>query len=277
MSRSARGDLVAPPLTARVVSALLLAPLVLLLLWLGPPWTDGLLLVAACIMMWEWARMCGARSLGWLEAVSVLTVAAAVGLGALQGILPALAVVALGTLLAGTAAALRRSQGPQDGSFGWFGLGVVYVGGSVLAFQWLRDLEAGRQVIFWLIFVVWATDIGAYAVGRALKGPKLWPAISPNKTWAGALGGLLAAVGVGLAFALATRTGPLGLIALASAGASLAAQVGDFFESFVKRRFHRKDSSALIPGHGGLLDRVDGLVGGTLAVALAAALREASL
>ena len=265
------------PLTVRVLSALVLAPPVLAVIWVGPPWTDVLLCLAAGVMVWEWARMCGARSIGWLEAVSILSVASSVALGALVGIERAFAAVAVGALATGAVAALRRTRGGEDGSFGWFSLGIVYVAVPLLAFQWLRGLDEGRALIVWLLLVVWATDIGAFAVGRTLGGPKLWPAVSPNKTWAGGLGGLTAAGLVSAAYVAVTGTGQLALGLLLAIAASFAAQLGDFFESFVKRRFHRKDTSGLIPGHGGLLDRVDGLIGGTLAVALVIALKEVRL
>lgn len=276
-SRSALGEAVSRALTVRVLSALVLGPPVLLLLWLGPPWTDFLLFGAAGIMVWEWARMCGARSIGWLEAVSILAVTTAVTVGALQGILTAFAVVALGASAAAATAALRRTRDVEDGGCGWFGLGVVYVAVPLLAFQWLRGLENGQSLIVWLVLVVWATDIGAFAVGRTLRGPKLWPAVSPSKTWAGAFGGLLAAGSVGLALFELLETRSFTIAILVATATSIAAQMGDFFESFVKRRFHRKDSSGLIPGHGGLLDRVDGLIGGTLAMASVIALKEVLL
>jgi phosphatidate cytidylyltransferase len=251
-----------------------LAPPVLVVLWFGSPWLDGLLLLGGAVMVWEWARMCGARSVGWLEAASILAVAAAVLAGALYGIAWACLAVAAGTLVAGAAAALRRTRQEADGGFGWFALGILYVGLPVVAFQWLRGLESGRELIVWLILVVWATDIGAFAVGKTLGGPKLWARVSPNKTWSGGLGGVAAATLLGCIFAVATGNYHPALLVAFSAVTSVAAQAGDFFESFVKRRFRRKDTSSLIPGHGGLLDRVDGLIGGTLAVAAALALWE---
>ncbi|WP_421709832.1 phosphatidate cytidylyltransferase [Algihabitans sp.] len=212
-------------MTVRVLSALVLGPPVLLLLWLGPPWTDFLLFGAAGIMVWEWARMCGARSIGWLEAVSILAVTTAVTVGALQGILTAFAVVALGASAAAATAALRRTRDAEDGSCAWFGLGVVYVAVPLLAFQWLRGLENGQSLIVWLVLVVWATDIGAFAVGRTLRGPKLWPAVSPSKTWAGAFGGLLAAGSVGLALFELLETRSFAIAILVATATSIAAQM----------------------------------------------------
>jgi phosphatidate cytidylyltransferase len=261
-------------LNTRILSAALLAPPVLAVLWFGSPWLDGLLLVAGGIMIWEWARMCGARSIGALEAVSIAAVALAVAAGYLWGEPPALAVLAGGAALAAAVAGLRRTRTAGDGGLGWFALGVVYVGLPVLAFQWLRGLDEGKLLIFWLILLVWATDIGAYAVGKTFGGPKLWPSVSPNKTWSGGIGGVAMAMVVGLGFAWSAGSDEMLLVVALSVATSIAAQAGDFFESYVKRRFHRKDTSGLIPGHGGLLDRVDGLIGGTLAVAVAVVLWE---
>jgi phosphatidate cytidylyltransferase len=264
-------------LNTRILSAVLLAPPVLAILWAGSPWIDGLLLIAGCVMIWEWARMCGARSVGPLEATSIAAVAGAVVVGFVWGAQVGVATVALGALAAGIAAALRRARTAGDGGCGWFAFGIAYVGLPVLAFQWLRGLDAGMLLIFWLILVVWATDIGAYAVGKTLGGPKLWPAVSPNKTWSGGLGGVAMAILVGLAFAWGSGAGDAVFGAALSGLTSIAAQAGDFFESYVKRRFHRKDTSGLIPGHGGLLDRVDGLIGGTLAVAVALVVWESAI
>ena len=119
----------------------------------------------------------------------------------------------------------------------------------------------GRATIFFLLGVVWASDIGAYAFGRLIGGPKLAPALSPNKTWAGAAGGLICALLVGFAAAHWGHREALQLLA-ATAAVAIAAQLGDLGESFAKRHFHVKDSGGLIPGHGGLLDRLDIAAGG---------------
>jgi phosphatidate cytidylyltransferase len=139
---------------------------------------------------------------------------------------------------------------------------------AAAAFAWLRaDPTAGRANAFFLLAIVWATDIAAYLTGRAAKGPKLAPRISPAKTWSGAAGGIAAAICTGLITAAITATSLPHAAAIAAA-LSIIAQAGDLGESAVKRRFGVKDSSRLIPGHGGALDRLDS----TLAVSLAAAL-----
>ena len=151
----------------------------------------------------------------------------------------------------------------------WLAAGAVYIAVPCIAIIWLRsDAAVGRQAIFWLFAVVWATDIGAYFAGRGIGGPKLAPRISPGKTWAGLLGGMVCAALVGAATALLldlSRAAPLIVI---SALLALVAQAGDLLESMVKRRFGVKDSGHLIPGHGGVLDRLDGLL--TAAPAIAA-------
>jgi phosphatidate cytidylyltransferase len=130
---------------------------------------------------------------------------------------------------------------------------------------WLRsDFE--RALVIWLIAVVWATDTGAYLVGRKLGGPKLAPAISPGKTWSGLAGGVGAAALTGLVAAKLHDDGRVVTLVAASMVLALVAQVGDLFESGLKRRFGAKDSSNLIPGHGGVLDRVDGILAAVLAL-----------
>jgi phosphatidate cytidylyltransferase len=146
--------------------------------------------------------------------------------------------------------------------------GAAYVLLAAAGLLWLRaDPMEGRANLLFLLVLVWASDIGAYTAGRALGGPLLAPQISPSKTVAGALGGLLAAVLVGIVAALASST-PLWRAGILTGLLGMVAQAGDLGESFVKRRFGVKDSGRLIPGHGGLLDRLDAL----LAVALAASL-----
>ncbi|MEW5728019.1 MAG: phosphatidate cytidylyltransferase, partial [Pseudomonadota bacterium] len=151
----------------------------------------------------------------------------------------------------------------------WAGLGALYVGLPSVALVWLRgDPEVGRETVFWLLLLVWATDTGAYAFGRLIGGPKLMPAVSPKKTWAGLVGGMICAGAVGLAVAAAVPLPNAAGLAVGSAMLAVVAQAGDLLESWVKRRFGVKDSSSIIPGHGGVLDRVDGLLAAGAAVAL---------
>ena len=142
--------------------------------------------------------------------------------------------------------------------------GFAYTGLAVLALASLRAMPgAGRAAMIFLLAVVWSSDVGAYLAGRLLGGPRLAPSISPGKTWSGAAGGLAAAVLVGAA-AAALGWGHLGLVMLAAGILGVTAQIGDLLESAVKRHFGVKDSGRLIPGHGGLLDRLDGLMAASL-------------
>jgi len=143
---------------------------------------------------------------------------------------------------------------------GWaLASGVLYSGLPVLALLYLRgDPDDGLWLALWAMALVWATDIGAYFAGRAIGGPKLAPGISPNKTWAGLIGGMVAALGIGLVMHI--HTGLPAFLVFASPVLAILAQCGDLLESGMKRKAGLKDSSNLIPGHGGVLDRVDGLV-----------------
>ena len=238
----------------RIASALVLVPLVVAAAYLGG-WAFTLVVaVAALIMAWEWHRLCGASALGTMFLGAA--VLAAVILGDRGMPVTALAAAFALAAVAGAIALIFER------AFLWIALGTVYLSVPVVALIWLRAGPAeGRALVFWVFAVVWATDVGAYVAGRVIGGPRLAPRLSPKKTWAGAFGGigLAALVGVGAAFAGPGIGRGLGLI-VASLGLSLAAQAGDLAESAVKRRFGVKQSGALIPGHGGMLDRADGLL-----------------
>jgi phosphatidate cytidylyltransferase len=155
----------------------------------------------------------------------------------------------------------------------WAPAGLAYAGLSGLSLAWLRDADhAGLVAILFLFAVVWATDIAAFFVGRSLGGPKLAPAISPGKTQSGALGGAAGGVLAGVALAAFADLDNLPLMALLAFLLSVVSQIGDLFESWVKRRHGVKDSGNLIPGHGGVMDRVDGLVAAAFALYVVGAL-----
>ena len=149
----------------------------------------------------------------------------------------------------------------------WLGWAYILVG--AVALHWLRTDEAGLLNVLFVLVIVWSSDIGAYLAGRMIGGPKLAPAISPGKTWSGAIGGLAMAVLVGLAVSQAVHPGPPLHAVVLGAVLSVASQIGDLIESAAKRHFGVKDSSRIIPGHGGLFDRLDGVLA---AAPLAAAL-----
>lgn len=153
--------------------------------------------------------------------------------------------------------------------FLWRAAGVLAIGLPCLALVWLRrDPDFGRQIVFWLFALVWATDIGAYAAGKLIGGPKLAPRISPAKTWAGLIGGVGCAGAVGAVAAVLMGSGAMVAFVALSACLGAVSQAGDLTESWIKRRFRVKDASNIIPGHGGMLDRVDGLLAASAAVAL---------
>lgn len=157
---------------------------------------------------------------------------------------------------------------------GWIALGALYAGAMLAAPLVIRaDAGLGFVVMVFLFAVVWATDIAAYFAGRLAGGRKLWPAVSPNKTWSGAVAGAIAATVAGLAVAAVAGIGPPAAIAVLGFVLSIAAQFGDLFESALKRSFGVKDASHAIPGHGGLMDRLDGFVAAAAAAAVVGAMR----
>jgi phosphatidate cytidylyltransferase len=252
---SARGR--KPDLLVRTASALVLGPAVLLLAYLGGWFFSGFVLVLAAGAVVEWVHLVtpGHRSGGMLL----------LALAGTAGTLLAGFLVDAGTGLAVAAAAtLVLYAGARQGGAAFPGLlafAIPYVGIGALALLWLRERpEEGLGLLAYLLLVIWATDIGAYAAGRTIGGPKLAPRISPKKTWAGLLGGMTAAAAVGYAVATAVSAAGPGGAALLGAGLAVVGQAGDLFESAIKRRFDVKDSGRLIPGHGGLLDRIDGLI-----------------
>ena len=241
-------------LQIRVLSSIVLVVVVLGLTWLGGlPFRLLCVLIAGAIF-YEWTAMCRPNAVGGLSFLPEALML--VFLGALIAGLPAtplLVLVAALVLVAVIAAMLRKA--PQ-----WEAGGLAYAALSGFSLAYLRGGDhAGLIAILFLFAVVWATDILAYFVGRAIGGPKLAPSISPGKTWSGAIGGALGGLAAGLAIAAMTEWVGLWAAAVALLLA-IVAQIGDLFESFVKRRNGVKDSSHIIPGHGGVMDRVDGLV-----------------
>ncbi|MGB1548342.1 MAG: phosphatidate cytidylyltransferase, partial [Alphaproteobacteria bacterium] len=237
-------------------SAVVLVPPTLAIVYFGPPYFDGLILLVAAGLSYEWARLCGdgrVQPTGWaLVVLVVLAVAAAVA-GPDR--------VAAGLLVFGAVGLYFAGRFEEEGKGVWLAGGVLYVAIPSIACLWLRENPAaGRDIFFWLLGVVWATDIAAYAFGRTIGGPKLAPRISPNKTWAGLLGAILVAglAGWGLAEAFTLPTAEL--LGVLGGGLAIVSQGGDLGESAIKRHFDVKDTGSLIPGHGGLMDRLDGLL-----------------
>lgn len=241
-------------LQRRVVSALILAAVILALtLWGGWPFRLAWVLVAG-IVAYEWlsivsranavAAGAGVAAAGLVLAVLPLSAAAVAG------------VTAAAALIGALAAPFVRARLPLELC------GVAYALAFAMITPALRDWPAvGLALILWSFAVVWLTDIAAYFTGRKLGGPKLMPRVSPKKTWSGAIGGTLAGTVAGTLIWSWATTGAFGLngrVLVASLIASIVSQAGDLYESALKRRFDTKDSSGLIPGHGGFLDRLDG-------------------
>jgi phosphatidate cytidylyltransferase len=220
--------------------------------------------LAALGVAWEWQRMIGGEK-AWLR-----TSAAAVALvAAAPWALFAHARIALRILIAGAIAAGAAADANRRLPAG---AGVLYAGAAMLAPSLLRASPTqGLAATLWLYAIVWGTDIGAYFGGRLLGGPKLWPAISPGKTWSGALMGAVVSTVIAVIVAAVSVPVALRWLPLIEVGifASALSQAGDLFESSMKRRAGVKDSSRLIPGHGGLMDRLDGfIVAATFAAAV---------
>jgi len=249
-------------LRLRVLSALVLAPLPIVAIWLGAPFLHILIVTAAMVMAWEWGRLCTGGGSGSGKAL-VGAVVAAVVAAAVFGIWTGAILSFAGALIVWWIAMREVAAAPI-----WVAAGSLWVALPCVILLWLAaNADAGRTTLLWVFAVVWATDIGAYAAGRQLGGPLLAPSWSPRKTWAGLLGGILCAALVGWATAGVLGAAVLPLV-LTSAGLAIVEQFGDLAESVAKRRFGVKDASSLIPGHGGLLDRLDGLLAVIPAVAL---------
>ncbi|WP_306143718.1 phosphatidate cytidylyltransferase [Roseibium sp. MMSF_3412] len=249
-------------LRLRLISAVILGPLVLLITFWGGLVFALLVLVAAILFLWEWMTITGTREAHLPTGLSVATLPA---MTVLQVI--GMPEISLLVLVAGAASVFLCAGGGQTGR--WGAEGVLFSGLSLFSLLAIRAGSDGLLFAFFLMFVVWATDIFAYFTGRALGGPKLWERVSPKKTWSGALGGLIFATvfGTGVA-ALANAQGLFGWAVIAVV-LSVVSQAGDLLESAIKRRFNVKDSSRLIPGHGGIMDRIDGLVAAAIFAVLA--------
>ncbi|WP_293573529.1 phosphatidate cytidylyltransferase [Phaeobacter sp.] len=251
MSRAGRWSDLLPRLMSAVVMILLGGFAV----WVGGVVFD--VLIAACCggMIWELMRMLAPDRSGIALPLGVLSTGAVLA-AALMGGLNAVGLLLMPVVLGLAVIGIRRA------SFAGFAIWVMFAG---FAFIWMRSV-LGLDWMIWLVAVVVATDVAGYFAGKAIGGPKFWPAVSPKKTWSGTSAGWLAAAGVGLAFATQAPVG-YGVVVL-SVLVSMASQAGDVAESALKRRCGVKDSSQLIPGHGGLFDRFDGMLGAAVMVLL---------
>jgi phosphatidate cytidylyltransferase len=249
--RVASGAVLAAVAAAAVVSGV--TPLAVVLALVG------------AIVAWEWGRMVRGNEIDAAMSAHIATVIAAVVLAATGLAGPSILAVLIGTILTGLL------------SFGRHGflssLGVPFAALPGIALLWFRaDKPLGMLAVFFVLAAVVATDVGAYFCGRLIGGPRLWPRISPNKTWSGLAGGVTIAAFVGAAFSTLEPLSSALHLAVTGAGLALAAQAGDLAESALKRSFGTKDTSGLIPGHGGFMDRVDGLATASVVAAVFAAL-----
>ena len=251
-------------LRPRVLSAITLAPLPIAAIWFGSPWLPLLTALAGAVMAWEWGRLCRRGRFGATGLVLVGVVLATIATATLTTF-----GLAIGFALFGAGIVFWSAQGRPDLDPEWTAFGALWVTLPCICLLWLaRGGPDGRATLLWILAVVWATDIGAYVIGRTLGGPRLAPRWSPRKTWTGLAGGAACAALAGWTTAVWLGISPALPLVLLSAGLAIVEQFGDLAESLAKRRFGVKDSSGLIPGHGGLLVRLVGLLAVIPVVAL---------
>ncbi|WP_247871105.1 MULTISPECIES: phosphatidate cytidylyltransferase [unclassified Azospirillum] len=248
-------------LKVRVLSALVMAPVVLGAVWIGGWVFHALIAFGSVVAVSEWtsivpsARRLPARIMATVGILVAVMAQIAAGPAAGLGAAAAFAVL---TAIVG---------GGADRNL--LGFGVLYVAVGMAGLMWLRDLpESGLSLFLFVLIAIWATDIGAYAAGRSIGGPKLAPRISPKKTWAGLIGGMASSALFGWLVALAFGAARPDIALAVGAAVAVVGQAGDLFESAIKRRYNVKDSGQLIPGHGGILDRIDGLLAAAPVLAL---------
>jgi phosphatidate cytidylyltransferase len=252
-------------LRTRAIFGALMALVALTAILLGDTSFALLVGVAAGLLGWEWSRLCGRGRFGG-SGVAMSTLLVLVVVLTFRD-LPGLALIVCGggAVAIGILARLQGHPAPL-----WAAFGPAYLGPPLVALLWLRGHDAaGEWLILWLVLAVVATDTGAFFAGRLIGGPLLAPRLSPKKTWAGLGGAVVSSAAIGIVCGAAIPGAPgAGVLALAGGVLALIAQAGDLAESAIKRHFGVKDASGLIPGHGGVFDRVDGLVAAAAALAL---------
>ena len=235
----------------RIASGAVLAPLILVSAFLSYPLFDIIIALATAIGLGEWLKLVSGRTHRWAHALPLIILAVywSFSIGAALYALFGLTLV-IGMVIGG-----------GGGQRGLAALGLPYVGLTMLSLAWLHDsYDAGWPLVYFIFLIVWATDIGAFIVGRSMHGPRLAPRISPNKTWSGFFGGLGFAAATSVCLSIAANASKPWQVVVIALGLSLLGQGGDLFESAMKRKFGVKDSGNLIPGHGGMLDRIDALL-----------------
>jgi phosphatidate cytidylyltransferase len=247
-------------LLLRVVSSAALAPVAVATAYFGGWVFIAFWTIAALAIWWEWVHLVYPSDHRGPFITGACALALAAALAGADHSQIALFITALGAI----AVTVLSSRDPA-----WIAGGVVYAGALLLASVYLREeTPAGFVAIVFLFAVVWSADVAGYFAGRAFGGPKLAPSISPKKTWSGAIGGLFASIAAALAMAQVIGSNEFLRAALLGGMLSVAAQAGDLFESRIKRRFDVKDSGGLIPGHGGVMDRLDGYLAAAVVFAM---------
>ncbi len=234
----------------RTATAFVLIPITIGCIYAGYPFVQLFALVFGAMLSWEWAQMVPNQRGAFFATLYTVVLAVAATLGSW--------IAYFLTLFGGCVLAWIKAR--KEYRRNLLVLGVPYISIGIGSIVWLYDF-VGYSAVLWLLLVVWGVDIGGYAIGSTVKGPKLAPKISPNKTWSGLLGGVAFAVLASLTYLhFIGVTKHLVMYGILAAVIAVIAQVGDLVESSVKRSLNIKDSSDLIPGHGGVFDRVDGLI-----------------
>ena len=256
------GGFMTTELGLRIASAIVMLIIVLMVSWIGGFPFIALSVALSGLLFFEWQAMVRKTPFDGTEA---LLTAGFVGLmiGSLFGFLAIslIVFVVLGLVLE------LASHGDEKSDVRWIGLGALYCAIPAICFPIIREI-GGFATLTFLFFVVWATDVVAYFAGRQFGGAKLMPSVSPKKTWSGAIGGFVGALIIAIAYYVGGVPNSLVYLLIIAGFLSIVSQIGDLFESGVKRHFGTKDSGTLIPGHGGFLDRLDGLVAAAVPVAL---------
>ncbi len=263
----ADAELLTPPaarsnLGSRIAVGAFLASAALIDIWFGGLAFALMIWAGVSLIFWEWSVM--HRTPRRWRLFGLAALAGASLLAHLERPLPALLLLLSAILALLLLSMMARSAGKR-----WVSTGLIYAGVPAVSLIWLRQQPDGFQLVIWTMGLVWATDILAYFAGRGIGGPKLWPAVSPNKTWAGLIGGMAGAAVFSALFGLVVGWPvPWWQLLLVGGLLALVAQGGDLFESWLKRRAGVKDSGKLLRSHGGIMDRVDGLVPVSVLVAL---------